>query len=97
MKYCPYCGTANPDQNMICEACGAQLISPEDTDSQADPAGYAPVHNTVPEQQTYQQPFHHVLLPHDGLAQLHGQHVDKSALAANAVIKFLNVHHFHIA
>lgn len=25
MKVCSYCGTSNPDQNMICEACGAQL------------------------------------------------------------------------
>ena len=29
MKVCSYCGTSNPDQNMICEACGAQLEQQE--------------------------------------------------------------------
>ena len=56
MKYCPYCGTPNEDQNMICEACGAQLTTSEEPAPQAEPATYAPVQNAAPAQQPYQQP-----------------------------------------
>ena len=53
MKYCPYCGTANPDQNMICEACGAQLINTENENAAA--TEQQPYQQPV--QQPYQQPY----------------------------------------
>lgn len=38
MKVCSYCGTSNPDQNMICEACGAQLEQQELNEEQTQNA-----------------------------------------------------------
>ena len=64
MKYCPYCGTQNEDQNMICVACGAQLTTSEEPAPQSEPVNYTAAQNAAPAQQPYQQPMQQAQQPY---------------------------------